>query len=169
MASAAVRITVDEFLALPEIENPHRELVHGEIWEEPAENRGETHEIVKSNLAFALSLFAGRPRLLIGSSFWFGDAMLVPDLSLLINSCEVARTSIPDIAIEIVSADSATRLMEKIALYRESAVSEIWVLYPRRGTIAIYTKNAVREVRETGSLTSPLLPGFALPLAELFS
>lgn len=178
MASAAVKITVDEFLALPEIEDLHRELVHGEIWEEPLGNAGETHEIVKSNLNEALILAAGRPRrfrLMIETSFRFGDDVLIPDLSLLIKSDptrfgrEGILACIPDIAIEIVSSDSATRLMEKIALYRESAVSEIWVLYPRLGTIAIYTKNAVREVRPADTLTSPLLPGFALPLSELFS
>ncbi|MCX6605399.1 MAG: Uma2 family endonuclease [Acidobacteria bacterium] len=178
MASAAVKITVDEFLALPEIEDLHRELVHGEIWEEPLGNAGETHEIVKSNLLQALSVAAGWPRrfrVLVESSFRFREAVLIPDVSLLIQSDpthfgrQTVLTSIPDIAIEIVSSDSATRLMEKIALYRESAVSEIWVLYPRLGTIAIYTKNAVREVRPADTLTSALLPGFALPLSELFS
>ncbi len=178
MASAAVKITVDEFLALPDIENLHRELVHGEIWEEHLGNADETHEIVKSNLIEALFAAAGRPRrfrVMCESSFRFGDAVLIPDVSLLIESDptrfgrEGVLSCIPDIAIEIVSSDSASRLMEKIALYRESAVSEIWVLYPRLSTIASYSKNTVRELRRADHLTSPLLPGFALPLSELFS
>ena len=65
MASAAVRITVDEFLALPETEVLHRELVHGEIWQEPFVNAGETHEIVKSNSTEFLC--AAAASLLIGS------------------------------------------------------------------------------------------------------
>jgi len=178
MASAAVRITVDEFLALPETESPHRELVHGEIREEPLGNAGETHEIVKSNLAEAFFAAAGRPRrfrVLLASSFRFGDAVLIPDLSLLVKSDptrfgrEQVLTCIPDIAVEIVSSDPAIRLMEKIALYREAGVSEISVLYPRLGTLAIYSQNAVSELRLADTLTSTLLPGFALPLSELFS
>ncbi len=178
MGSAAVKITVDEFLALAETETVHRELVHGEIWEQPSGNAGETHEIVKSNLAEALFAAAGRPRrfrVLLESSFRFGDAVLIPDLSLLIKSDptrfgrEQVLSCIPDIAVEIVSSDPAIRLMEKIALYRESGVAETWVLYPRLGTLAIYSQTAVRELRRAETLTSTLLPGFALPLPELFS
>ena len=178
MASAAVRITVDEFLALPETESPHRELVHGEIREEPLGNAGETHEIVKSNLAEAFFAAAGRPRrfrVLLASSFRFGDAVLIPDLSLLVKSDptrfgrEQVLTCIPDNAVEIVSSDPAIRLMEKMAIYREAAVSEIRVLYPRLGTLAIYSQTVVSELRLADTLTSTSLPGFALPLSELFS
>lgn len=178
MASAAVKISVEEFLALPETEGLNRELVHGEVWEEPLGNAGETHEIIKSNLAEALFVAAGRPRrfrVLCESAFRFGDAVLIPDISLLISSDptrfgrEDVLTCLPDIAVEIVSSDSASRLMQKIAVYREVGVSETWVLYPRLGTIAIYTKTAVRELRRADTLTSPLLRGFAFPLSELFS
>ncbi len=172
MASAAVKISVEEFLALPETEGLHRELVHGEIWEEPAENRGETYDVVKSNLAQALYLAVSHSRhfrVTFSASFRLGDAVLVPDLGVLIKSDAESLACVPDIAVEIVSSDSASRLMQKIAVYREVGVSETWVLYPRLSTLAIYTKNAVRELRRADTLTSPLLPGFALPLSELFS
>jgi Uma2 family endonuclease len=83
---------------------------------------------------------------------------------------ENAWDVIPDLAIEVVSpSDKAIELLEKVGEFLEAGVRQVWVVYPRG---VIYVHDSVESVRSIGPAGvldgGDILPGFRLPLAELF-
>jgi Uma2 family endonuclease len=55
--------------------------------------------------------------------------------------------------------------------YFKAGVKEVWLVQPEDRTVEIWTGPNLPEQALTGedSLTSVLLPGFTLPLVDLFS
>lgn len=77
----------------------------------------------------------------------------------------------PELCAEVVSpTDEAEDLREKVEEYFAAGVRLVWVVYPRLELVDIYENgSAVRTLRRADSLDGGLvLPGFTLPLAELF-
>jgi Uma2 family endonuclease len=58
----------------------------------------------------------------------------------------------------------------KLKQYFEAGVKEVWMIDADARTVEIWTDPALpdHELTATDALTSPLLPGFALPVGELF-
>jgi Uma2 family endonuclease len=83
----------------------------------------------------------------------------------------------PDLAVEILSPGTRkTDEGKKRQLYERFGVGEYWVIDPERDTIKIYRRVEGAFVRvaelaaEAGdTLTTPLLPGFAVSLSEVFA
>ncbi|HXA49671.1 MAG TPA: Uma2 family endonuclease [Candidatus Acidoferrum sp.] len=76
---------------------------------------------------------------------------------------------VPDLAVEIVSAnDTYANLMRKKDRYRRAGTSEVWLVSTELTEIAIYTAGAVRILAAGDTLTSDLLPGFAIAVDDLF-
>ena len=83
----------------------------------------------------------------------------------------------PDLVIEILSP--TTRRTDEIIkrkLYERFGVQEYWLIDPEIEAVKVWRPEAERFVRvseltleDDASLTSPLLPGFALPLRRLFA
>ena len=79
---------------------------------------------------------------------------------------------IPDIAVEVLSpSETPARIHRKMTQYFKAGVKEVWLVQPEDRTVEIWTGPNLPEPALTGadSITSRLLPGFALPLADLFS
>jgi Uma2 family endonuclease len=109
--------------------------------------------------------------------------VLQPDLLFLRRDHAPRLTSThlvgpPDLAIEIVSRHG--RRYDEIVkrhLYDRGGVSEYWVVDPVVETVKVYRRGeaggferAVELAAERGErLESPLLPGLALPLVDLFA
>ncbi len=78
----------------------------------------------------------------------------------------------PDIAVEVVSpGDAAYDVEEKLADYRSAGIPLIWVVFPNRRTVHIYSGgNEVPAIlHESDELTGgEILPGFACKVADLF-
>ena len=79
----------------------------------------------------------------------------------------------PDIVIEILSTDRNRDLIRKRQIYAEAGVLEYWPIDPRHDTVTqlelrngAYVERAVLTAANT--LTTPLLPGLAIPLARIF-
>ena len=79
----------------------------------------------------------------------------------------------PNIAIEILSTNRSRDLVRKRQIYAEAGVLEYWPVDPRNDTVTqlelrdgVYVERAVLGVEDT--LTTPLLPGLAIPLASIF-
>ncbi len=79
----------------------------------------------------------------------------------------------PDIAIEILSTDRTRDLVRKRQIYAEAGVLEYWPVDPRNDTVTQlelqdgeYVERAVLGADDT--LTTPLLPGLSISLAEIF-
>ena len=101
-----------------------------------------------------------------------------PDIVIILNERReiVSRTRVeapPDIVIEILSTDHNRDLVRKRQIYAEAGVREYWPIDPRNDTVtqlelrdSEYFERAVLGPGD--ALTTPLLPGLSIPLAEVF-
>jgi Uma2 family endonuclease len=79
---------------------------------------------------------------------------------------------VPDLAVEILSvSNTADEIERKRQEYFGHGTQVVWVIDPRARTVEVFTAPAVSTLlQETGTLTgNPVLPGFTLPLRELFA
>ncbi len=77
----------------------------------------------------------------------------------------------PDLAVEVVSPnDSAAGLQQKVQEYLSHGTLAVWVFYPRTRAATVYRADGSARILTVGdNLTDEeLLPGFSLPLEELF-
>ncbi|MYC33919.1 MAG: Uma2 family endonuclease [Chloroflexi bacterium] len=101
-----------------------------------------------------------------------------PDIIIILNERRhiVSRVRVeapPDIVVEILSTDRSRDLVRKRQIYAEAGVLEYWLMDPRSDTITLlelrdgaYVERAVLSAAD--SLTTPLLPGLAIPLESIF-
>ena len=78
---------------------------------------------------------------------------------------------VPDLAIEVLSASNTkAEMSRKRREYFEAGVREVWEINPRTRSASVYTgSESGTDHDATGTITTPLLPGFTLTLAELFA
>lgn len=121
MATASALLTVDEFLTLPEHEGERVELVEGEVVTMPG--AGFPHERVKARVARLLGAWLTQNPLgeVFSETMYRLDEhnCLQPDVSVLLNErirpgIEGLYPGAPDIAIEIVSSETAAYLQNKV-------------------------------------------------------
>jgi Uma2 family endonuclease len=78
---------------------------------------------------------------------------------------------LPELCVEVVSPnDLADELETKVEEYFQAGVSMVWVIYPRHERVYAYSSaTQLRRLTRADTLDGgTVLPGFALPLAELF-
>lgn len=78
----------------------------------------------------------------------------------------------PDLAVEVVSpADRWSQVEEKTATWLEAGTLLVWVVDPRNRTVYVYHpgKEVLRLTEEDQLSGGDVVPGFALPVSELFS
>ena len=104
--------------------------------------------------------------------------LYVPDLSIVLrgSAAVVGDRMIegaPDIVIEILSTDRNRDLVRKRQVYAEAGIPEYWIFDWLNDTArqlelrdGHYVERAVLTAGDT--LTTPLLPGLAIPLADVF-
>jgi Uma2 family endonuclease len=178
MGTTSALMTVDEFLKLAELDERRVELFQGEVVELPS---GEAiHEFVKSNLmAIVIDwLKDHRIGMLFGGTGYRIDEynFLVPDLSVLSNEripvpvTEDLLRGTPNLAIEVVSSETAARLRTKIRLYLKHGSKAIWVVYPKERTLEIRGANGQATTLEQDRILEDhdALPGFSTPVSAIF-
>ena len=180
------QMSAAEFLALPETDEYRRlELDDGELYFMPRPRRA--HQFLKDSLVTyfrnLLDGFADPPaevysELVVVISQESGR-ILIPDLSIFLrkpgDESDISATGrITDIVIEILSSDRNRDLVRKRRVYAEAGIPEYWICDPRHDTVTPlelrdgeYVERAVLGVGDT--LTTPLLPALAIPLADLFN
>jgi Uma2 family endonuclease len=170
-------ITIEEFERLPDALTYYHELVNGEL----VDVSGNTayHNRLRDRLVAKLISVADGPGIGIiiseqefdfdGNVHGPDVAFIGPDkMSLLANERRVQRF-VPDLAIEIVSAnDTFTRLMEKPARYRKCGTQEVWVLSPDTRQAFVQGEDRQAILGEADFFESKLIPGFSIRLGDLF-
>ncbi len=77
----------------------------------------------------------------------------------------------PDLAVEILSpSDDPVQIQQKLRDYLDAGTHLVWVIAPQAKTVTVYRADgSARLLREHESLEGEdVLPGLAIPLAELF-
>jgi Uma2 family endonuclease len=176
MGATRTLITVEEFLKQPEVEGERLELINGEVISTPLS--GQPHEVTKSNLIMLLAPWAVlNPglRVLCEAAFQVDEAnCLIPDISLISSSRIVPGSrgifhTAPELAIEVVSSETAARLEDKIELYLSNGSKSVWVVYPGKRSIRVFDIDGGAKLFGNGqALTDPTLPGFSTPTSAIF-
>ena len=178
----ATLMTVDEFFNLPEKEGVRQELSDGVLIEEEITDLGRAnsrHERVKAKFNRILAVFAAHQQLwevFPESIFELRNSARIPDMSLVSTKRLIPgdpdsyRRGAPEIAIEVVSSESAAELQTRIEQYFEAGAHYVWVAYPETREICVWDRmGTARMFREDQILECPdLLPGFRVPVAEFF-
>jgi Uma2 family endonuclease len=77
----------------------------------------------------------------------------------------------PDLAVEVISpTDKAFDVIEKVQEYFSGGVRQVWHIYSHVEQVFIFTSpTQVRVLTRADELTAePLVPGFRMPMADLF-
>jgi Uma2 family endonuclease len=76
----------------------------------------------------------------------------------------------PTVAVEVLSPDDrAADVEHKISIYLAAGTSAVFVVDPRRETIAVHDRDGARVVRAGDTLAHAALPGFTLDVGALFA
>ena len=182
---AGMRLTVDEFMELPDTDDRRKlELDEGALYLMAKPRL--VHQFFQSRLSMHfetyLDEFAEPPAdvfadIIVALSLE-RRILLAPDLTVVLKNGEATVTDrmvvgTPDIVIEILSSDRGRDLIRKRQLYAAAGVPEYWIFDPVDDTAALlrlrdgaYAQRALLTAADT--LTTPLLPGQAIPLAGVF-
>ena len=104
--------------------------------------------------------------------------LFAPDLTVILYGGaavvgERMLEGVPAIVVEILSTDRSRDLTRKRQVYAEAGIPEYWILDQQNDTAmqlelqdGEYVQRAALAAADT--LTTPLLPGLAIPLADVF-
>jgi Uma2 family endonuclease len=182
MSTTTQLMTAEELLRLPD--GPYRhELVKAELITMPL--AGEEHGAVTINIALPLAQYVKRSDLGIvyGADTGFQiernpDTVLGPDVAF-VSKERVKETGIskgyrfgaPDLVVEVLSpSDKMKKVEQKVQQWLSAGARMVWVVDPRTRTVKVHEgADTVRVLREADKLTgSSVVPGFHLPVAEIF-
>jgi Uma2 family endonuclease len=173
-------LTLEEFLKLPE-QKPVLEYIDGRVRAKAVPQK--KHALITLRIGERLNRFAepaGLGLALPELRCTFAGRSIVPDVAFLLaehivtdeQGEPVNETPIPpDIHVEIISPDqSVTSSHEKLVHSTSNGCPLGWLIHPERKTIDVYRPGRPPErLADDGVLDGdPVLPGFLLPVAEVF-
>ena len=178
-----IRMSLDEFLALGETDE-RLELFGGVLYLMPSPTKD--HQFLMGQLSFHFALYLDRFEQPPAEVYMDITTILSvslqnavePDLVVILSGRSdiggrIHVEGVPDIAVEILSSDRSHDLVYKRRIYAEAGVKEYWIVDPRHDTVLplALQDGAYAERQPLGpgdTLSTPLLPGLAIPLADLF-
>lgn len=183
--TSPARLTYDDLVLFPDDGRRH-ELIDGEHFVTPSPNTRHQRLVGRLHAAFVLYLQdhpeAGEAFLAPFDVVFTQFDVVEPDLLFVAaDQCEIVTEKhvrgAPAIVIEILSA--GTRKVDeriKYRLFERGGVREYWLVDPELDVVKMYRRagdGALPRVAELTAeagetLTTPLLPGLAVTLAELF-
>jgi Uma2 family endonuclease len=178
------RLTYDDFLLFPDDGQRH-ELIDGEHYVTPSPNL--RHQKLSGRLYLSLAEYL-RAHPLVGEVYYAPlDVVLSPwdivepDLLFVAADQQHILTEknvvgAPALVVEILSPSTRSRDQHlKQRLFEKSSVREYWMIDPERNTVSVDRLDQTAKFVRVGVLgteqafTTPLLPGWALPLGQLFA
>jgi Uma2 family endonuclease len=159
------------------------ELINGEVHEVPAAGGG--HGILGGRLIRYISSFAASAGLgeVLNAETGFivgrnPDSVLMPDASFVAAArlpeggfWEGFVPFAPDFAVEIESpTNTQSELLRKVTLYLDGGTQLVWLVRPKQRTVTVFRPDVPEQILgEDDALDGGnVLPGFSLPLADLF-
>ena len=182
---AGLRLTVEEFLELPDTYDRRKmELDEGELYIMPRPRRAhhDGQQELEWHVLTYLKGFAIPPAVVF-TDFIIAlsleeRVLLAPDLSIVLRERahiigDRMIEGAPDIVVEILSSDRSRDLVRKRQLYAAAGIPEYWMFDYLNHTATLlelrngeYAERAV--LGPSDKLTTPLLPGLVIPLADVF-
>jgi Uma2 family endonuclease len=185
--STANLLTTDELLAMPE-NGVERELIRGELRERPMTRRSRLHTRTEARTVALLDRWMStRPEphgeILSGeagcilrrdpdTTVGIDVAYLSPEMAARQSAETTLLNGPPLLAVEILSpSDKQEEIDEKVEEYLAAGVAIVWVINPRFRTVTVFRTDAEPELFNVRQVLSaePHLPGFQVPVAEIFS
>jgi Uma2 family endonuclease len=181
MGAAKTQLTAEQFDNYPFEEDKRYELDEGELIEmtRPAYRHNRVLRILLVELSNSLRQNPIGEALLSENLYALSsNTRRAPDVAVILGDRrkELENAKVipfaPDIAAEVLSPSETPRAVHrKLKQYFEAGVKEVWLIDPDSREVEVWTGPALPQSALSGSdtLTSPLLPGFELPLAGLFA
>ncbi len=180
MSTTTHTMTAEELFNLQDEPNRHA-LIKGELLTKPPPNL--KHGFVIMNLAVPLATHIKANKLgVVAAESGFileqnPDTVLGPDISFVraerIKTIPDAYVEMaPDLAVEVVSPSQFKPEIErKASLWLEHGVLEVWLVYPKSRKVEIRRATGETQLLQEGDdLTGgDLIPGFRIPVSEIFS
>jgi Uma2 family endonuclease len=169
--------TIEQFSQMPSDERVRFELVDGELI--PVSSGTPVHNKIRDRLLIRIGIYLERNPLgeVLGETDYrtTGDTVRRPDVSFVtverwqtVDESRIPVPFSPDIAIEVLSpSETAMDLNLKVQEYLASGAQEVWLIDAKTREVMIRTSDGARIVKST--LSSPLLPGFSISIAELLA
>jgi Uma2 family endonuclease len=183
--SQSVRWTSADLELFPD-DGKRYEVIDGEL--EVAKAPHAYHQVTCFEIARALDEWDRRTK--IGRTLFAPGVIFSPDNDVMPDVVWLRRDrfavvldqaghlrAAPDLAVEVLSPGWENEHRDrqlKLKLYSQRGVLEYWLADWRLRQIEVYRRvelalQLIGTLRETDILTSPLLPGFALSLSDLFA
>lgn len=178
------KLTLEQFLKRPETK-PAREFVCGEVFRKPMPDL--PHSLLQRFFILVLAPFSsprGTGVSVAELRCIFGppgeERGYVPDVVFISRArlphgdarAVVPFRAAPDLAIEVLSPrQRRDRFRKKLSFYLEHGVRLVWVVDPRAETVTVHRPGAAPVVVRAGDTLdgADLLPGFTLPVADIFA
>ena len=175
--STKALMTVEEYARMKTADTEDYELVEGELI--PLASGTPRHAEIRDLTGDLFRAYFRRTR--GGKAYAEVDCRISPeeirrpDLSIflgerltLIDLDKIPAPFPPDIAIEVVSRnEGAIEMRRKVRDYLRGGSKEVWLLDHANGEVQVHTNAGIRVLQGDEALESPLLPGFAVKVAEL--
>jgi Uma2 family endonuclease len=174
-------LTVAEYKNLPET-GPRYQLIEGDLYMAPAPNR--FHQDISRNLVIILANYLSTHPIgvLYDAPFdvYLTDTdVFQPDLLIVLNEnrgilTDAGAEGAPDFVVEVLSPKTRQLdLVNKKRIYARIGVKELWIIDPEPKEVAVYRfdQDPIRPVAKLSGeeeFSSPLLPGLAVRLSEIF-
>ncbi len=181
MSATKTLLTAEEFDNYPFEEDKRYELDEGQLIEmtRPAYK----HNRVMQKLLVELDIYLRKIPLgevLISENLYAlsANTRRSPDVAVILGDRHQELKDakvisiIPEIAAEVLSPSETPRTIHrKLKQYFAAGVKEVWLIDPDSREVEVWTGPALpdRALAVGEALTTPLLPGFGLPLADLFA
>ena len=181
--AGSTRMTAEQLMDLSDLEARH-ELVDGELKTLPFTD-GQ-HGQVAGNVSVLLGRHLTERHL--GQCYAAGtgiivrrdpDTVLSPDFSFVPGRSSGRRPdwfveAVPDLVVEVVAdRDRAAELTERTLIWLDHGVRLVWVIHPNSRLVTVHRPgvDVIGLVRGEQSVLNggDVLPGFSVPLAEIFS
>ncbi len=185
MAVAVGRMSAPEYLATPESRPRHTELIEGTVVvNEPKLPHSQVQFRLMHRLGTWIDAGANRGYISPPADIVVDETnVFAPDVWWVAESRrplpdQLDFEGLPDLVIEIRSPSTWIRdLRVKLPRYEAAGVPEAWYVDTEARTVLVFRRSqpdAVEfdialELTADQELTSPLLPGFALPVGQIFA
>ena len=176
--STSTKLTYEDFCLFPDDGRRH-EIIDGKHYLQATPNT--KHQRVSGNIVYAIATYLQHRKL--GEVFFARfDVVLSkfdvvePDIMFIRESRKHILTEdnikgAPDLLVEILS--SSTREYDEVVkfkCYELLGVAEYWIVDAEQETVSIYRRTSSGFALEpvADDITTPLIPGFSLPIQAIF-